>query len=319
MICAATVWALPAPGRKVVIVLSSPEAPRRQVETEILARLEKANYAARTVLLDQLTQKRESMDPAADAVIAVGTDAAVWLNGSAEITAPLIYCMVPDPRAAGLCRSRQGRCTCGVSVNVPLASQFRLISEALPKARSLGMLYRLDEQESSKLPRAVQDALPPGWRLHAVAVDKHDSVAQAIEELLGRDIDLVWTGPDAAVYNVPTIRSLLLTAMRRNVPVFGFSPALVRAGALLGIGIDPAGQADQIMELLERVLGEGRRPPAQTQPAKLMLEPRFEIAVNLIVAEKLSIKLPEALVKRARHVVRPPSKSAPPAPEARGP
>ena len=40
---------------------------------------------------------------------------------------------------------------------------------------------------------------------------------------------------DAAAYDAATVRSLLLASIRRKTPVFGYSPALVRAGALLGV------------------------------------------------------------------------------------
>ena len=37
--------------------------------------------------------------------------------------------------------------------------------------------------------------------------------------------------------------------LRTNVPVFGFSPAFVRAGALVGVGVDPAAQGQQAATL----------------------------------------------------------------------
>jgi len=34
--------------------------------------------------------------------------------------------------------------------------------------------------------------------------------------------------------------------------VWGFSPAFVRAGALIGVGVDPAAQATQVVDLIRQ-------------------------------------------------------------------
>jgi ABC-type uncharacterized transport system substrate-binding protein len=237
-----------------------------------------------------------------DAFIAVGTRAAALLHAKLDAATPLVYCMVSDPETLGLAEGRQ---TFGVSTNVPLAAQFQLIAEALPAAKAVGLLYRSEGEKSARLLKSVKESLPKGMRLEAVAVDKHESVAKAIEALLAQEVDVVWTSPDATVYDVATVRSLLLTSIRKNTPVFGFSPAFVRAGALLGVGIDPRSQGKQAAGIVHQVLQ--RKTPA-TQSAKPLTreqcfpQAEFQIAVNLIVARKLSIALPKALVQRATQV-----------------
>lgn len=293
--------ASPAPAaqaKRVVIVRSGDAAPYRQTQAELKIRLASRKHEARSIALRQFARDPDLAAAGADAFIAIGTKAAVWLNAHLPPKARLTYCMVSDPNGAGLTK---GDRACGVSINVPLAAQFALVARALPKARSLGLLYRGKTPKGKALVKQVKNALPKGWRLEAVAVEKYASTAKAIEGLLARDIDVVWTCPDAAIYNVATVRSLLLTAIRQKTPVFGFSPALVRAGALVGVGIDPRAQAAQAAEITHRLLA-GKTAHPQSRPAARRPAPEFQIAVNLIVARKLSIALPKELVKTANYV-----------------
>jgi ABC-type uncharacterized transport system substrate-binding protein len=137
-------------------------------------------------------------------------------------------------------------------------------------------------------------------------VDKHESVAKAIDALLAGGVDVVWTAPDSSVYDVATVRSLLLEAIRSHTPVFGFSPAFVRAGALLGVGIEPAHQGRQAAAIVDLLLKAAAAASSgattQPRPEQLCPDPEFQLAVNLIVARELSITLPKSLVTRAVHV-----------------
>jgi ABC-type uncharacterized transport system substrate-binding protein len=296
-----------ASARTITIVLSSGATPYRHAESGLRSALHQRGHKTRSALLKDLVNEVGLKASDTDAVVAVGTEAAVQLHADLRASALLTYCMVSDAEAAGLTYDRPAW---GVSVNVPLASQFALISEALPKARCVGMLYRSDRATSRKLFMAAKGSMPAGWRLEGVAINMHESEAAAIGELLRRNVDVVWTAPDASVYRAATVRSLLLGAMRRGVPVFGFSRAFVRAGALLGVAIDPEEQGRHTAELTDRLLRRGpeSEPKASEEgdPAPQRVhDPRFDLAVNLIVAEKLSIRLPETLVKRARYTFGP--------------
>jgi ABC-type uncharacterized transport system substrate-binding protein len=84
--------------------------------------------------------------------------------------------------------------------------------------------------------------------------------------------------------------------------VFGFSVPLVRAGALLGIGVEPADQGQQTAELTERLLKP--LPATSPDPTPKIVDPRCQFAVNLLIAEKLGVPVPDTLAKRAKYQVR---------------
>jgi len=82
------------------------------------------------------------------------------------------------------------------------------------------------------------------------------------------------------------------------VPVWGFSPAFVRAGALLGVGVDPESQAAQTTDLIA-TLKQSKQPVEKSQPPR-----EYQIAINLVVADQLNIQIADALLSKAKYVFR---------------
>jgi ABC-type uncharacterized transport system substrate-binding protein len=284
---------LPLMAAGVVAVLSSDADPYRRSAAELANGIADGGHTARSVLLDQLQDGDLAQ---ADCIVAIGSAAAAAMHVRPGLGAPLVYCMVTDAAATGL---YAGAPACGVEAKVPLTIQLALLAEALPRARRVGMLINGDEAGAA-LAASVRAALPADWELKAVACSM-DRLADEIGAVT-TGVDVVWTSPDGSLYTDATVRSLLLNALRRRVPVFGFSPSFVRAGALFGVGIDPAAQGGQAALLVKEALA--RRSAGQAAEAR-RLAPAFEIAVNLVVAEKLGIELPAQLVARATHVFRP--------------
>jgi putative tryptophan/tyrosine transport system substrate-binding protein len=282
---------------EVVIVLSGSNAPYAQAETGLKKRFSEQKFETRTVALQDVSTKglNATLGNKADLVVAVGTPAAVWLHEKLPANTPLVYCMVSDPAAFGLA---VGRPTYGVSIDVPLKAQLDLIEEAFPNGPTLGLLYRANVPEGQRLLKTVQEALPETWKLKAVAIDGQPSIADAIDVLLKQRVDIVWTTADSAIYDTASVRALLLASLRTNTPVFGFSPAFVKAGALLGVGVDPQAQGVQAASLGLRIMNtnDGSTPQRINPPEN------FQIAVNLIVAGQINQELPQGLVQRAANV-----------------
>ena len=241
---------------EVVIVISADLPPYRQAQEALTTSL--ASEHCSMVTLEQITADITKLPANADCVVAIGSAAAIWLHQRKVPIPPLVYCMVSDPQTAGLQKPPNAM---GVSTDVPPDQQITLIAETLPHARTIGLLYRLGDEQSRQAMEKARTLLPQGWELEIVAIDLQGSPAIAIELLLSRNIDVVWTTPDTAIWNEATVRSLLLTSLRRRVPVFGFSTSFVRAGALFGVGLEPATQGRQAATLADpRALSEsGRR------------------------------------------------------------
>jgi putative tryptophan/tyrosine transport system substrate-binding protein len=282
---------VPASAAEVVSVISSDAAPYRAAHDALVQRLSMDGHQVRSVSMDALAANGLSALGQPACVVAIGSPAAVWLHGH-KPTIPLAYCLVSNPERAGLLTPPAA---IGVTTDIPLADQLSLLREALPDAKSIGLLFRQNDPDSQQQTDALRTLLPAGMTVEAIAIDQQPSPAAAIDALLARRIDVVWTSPDSTIWNEATVRSLLLTALRRKVPVFGFSTAFVRAGALVGVGLDPANQGAQAGALVSDHLA-GRTTTAQVVP------PIFDICLNLVVAQKLSLTVPKPLLERAKQV-----------------
>lgn len=283
----------PSQSSEVVIVMSADLPPYRQAQEALRTRLPTEHYTL--VTLEQMTADNSRLPANASCVVAIGSAAAIWLHERKIPGPPLVYCMVSDPSSAGL---QKAPTAMGISTDIPPDQQIKLIAETLPQARNIGLLYRSGDERSRQAMEKSRTLLPSGWKLEPVAIDLQESPAAAIDLLMSRNIDVMWTTPDTAIWNEATVRSLLLTTLRRRVPVFGFSTSFVRSGALFGVGLEPATQGTQAAALVQDVL-------SGKTVMNTVISPTYDICINLIVAQKLSLTLPPLVIQRATHLFEP--------------
>lgn len=233
-------------------------------------------------------------------VVAVGTAAQ---RGMQELFAgdatppPLLSILVPRlafERIAEAARVRN-RSLSAVFVDQPPARQMELIRLALPAVRNVGILVGGESKgHTAALELAAKDR---ALQLVAVPVGQ-SGLFSSLQSLLA-DADVLLALPDPTVFNSQTAASLLTTAYRRQVPLIGFSPAWVKAGALLGLYSTPAQVGARGAELLRQALPGRNLPPPQW--------PReFVVAANPDVARSLGLVLDEArLAEQLRQSERP--------------
>jgi putative ABC transport system substrate-binding protein len=281
----------------VVIVKSSDADPYKLAEATLQTELAGPDVKIRSVLVKDLaTSGIGSTISTTDTVIAIGTPAASWLHSQLPEGVELVYCMVTNATDAGLAKGSE---CWGVTTEVAISEQIQLMTEALPHAKTVGVLYRSDLPASADMLKQLQAAVPHDWHVEAVATNDHASIADAIDALSQKNVDIIWTDASLKIYDAAAVRALLLAALRSKTPVWGFSPAFVRAGALLGVGVDPKAQAVQTAALVKDLKDNKKNVKDHIQIAR-----DYQIAVNLIVADQIDIKLPDSLVQRATFVFR---------------
>ena len=276
----------------VFVVLSSEAKPYRQAAEALQSTLKKENIKTRTYLSVKLSPV--GLDFSSDTYkmkvwVAIGSRAATQLNSVLPQSSPLVYCMVADPEKIGFESKRKN--VVGVSITKPVQEQFAIMRKAMPDLRSIGMLYRSSSMKSMQTLIEVNAHLPSDWTLEAVDVDKADSMADAIADLFRGDVGMIWTMADSAIYNRATVNSLLLASLRQQVPVFGFSGSFVKAGALLGLEADPVLQGEYAASLVvEGLHGKSKA---------VSISSGVTLVVNMVVAARLGISLPEDIVDQA--------------------
>ncbi len=279
---------------RVIIVRSKEVEPFKLAEASFISSLPGGIQSQTLALADATADvlSKAAGDPSTG-FFAIGSEAAASVKAAIPAANMLTCAMVSDPTAAGVFDSRT---TTVISMDCPHAAQVAFISSALPKVRRLGVLYRSDTARGKKAVDGMRAALPSGWTIEAIAVDKEASISDAITRMFDLKIDLVWTYPDSSLYDVATIKTLLLESLRQTVPVFGFSPAFVRAGAIIGVGTTPTDQGRQAAATFRPAPGNGGDGDDRVIP------PDMRTYVNTVVAERLDIVLPPTVVGSAATV-----------------
>lgn len=220
-------------------------------------------------------------------IVAVGTAAQ---RGMQDLFAgdvsppPLLAILVPRlafERIADPARVRAGSLS-AVFLDQPPARQLDLIRLALPAAHKVGILVGAESQgHGAALERAAKDN---GLQLVASPVAQ-GGLFPALQSVLA-DADVLLALPDPAVFNSQTAANILTAAYRRQIPLVGFSPAYVKAGALLALYSTPAQVGARGGELLRQAWPGKPLPPPQW--------PRdFVVTVNHDVARSLGFLLDE--------------------------
>ena len=117
-------------------------------------------------------------------------------------------------------------------------------------------------------------------------------VVPALRRLLP-NVDVLLLLPDALVVNLNNVQQVLLTTYRYRVPVIGFSPGLVKAGAVVAVYSTPAQIGRQGGALASQWL-DGEDLPAPQHCNE------FSVDINRHVARSLELSLPdtEEIAKR---------------------
>ncbi len=245
---------------------------------ERLARLRPSLHID-SVPIDKITTERLA---SATLVVSIGTQAAKDVVNSFQPDR-LICALLTHQTYARLPPIRPGAQRSAVFIDQPASRQLALIRAALPKAKRLAVVY---SDASQALVEAIEIAARThGLPVDASAVDADHPLYSALRSVLDRDSVLL-TVPDTSVYNNFTIQNVLLTAYRQRTPVVGFSPAYVRAGAVIAVYSTPEQVGDQVAAAVMTALSDTQLPP----PA---FPEQFSVSTNPHVARSLSLHLPD--------------------------
>ena len=177
----------------------------------------------------------------------------------------------------------------------PLSRQLDLVKLALPKTRKVGVLFGPESRAFENRLQAAADAR--GLQVVSTVLEPGEPVANGLKNTLNES-DALLALPDPQVYNAASIQNILLVSYRVRVPMVAFSPAYVRAGALLALYSTPA-QIGQQAGVMARGVLQGRSLGAPEYPQN------FTISVNDNVARSMGLNLnAEELTQRLQRLER---------------
>ena len=216
--------------------------------------------------------------------VALGSQAAAALATS-QTAAPVLAALIPRRSFERVLRNSARKASAdftAIYLDQPLQRQLATIRLALPQVKRVGVLWGPDSWPDAPVLRSLVAA--SGLVLSEVGREGSFNVFPDLAQVLDSS-DVLLALADPLVFNSSSIQNILLTTFRAQVPVVAFSPAYVRAGALLALHATPEQAGRQAAALVQAAL---RGHPLPGQPVE---SNDFEVSVNAHVARALNLSL----------------------------
>lgn len=276
-----------------VVIVSSERSPAYVEAAEALvSELERLGLSRYDMLQLTALEWTAAGPLAPKLFIALGTDAATALAKS-ELRAPVLSTLLPRSSFERVLRKSGRKSSSQFSalyLDQPLSRQLELIRLALPTARRIGVLWGPESQAQAPALKTLAQA--SGLELIEATVGRDELLFSSLKNVL-EEADLLLAVADPQLYNSSSIQNILLASFRAKVPLMAFSPAYVRAGALLALHVTPTQIGLQAATIARGVL------LGKALSANPIYSLDFSVTVNEHVARSLGLTL-DADALRAR-------------------
>lgn len=227
-----------------------------------------------------------------DLVVGIATPTAQALANTFE-DIPVVFATVTDPESAGLSGLEN---VAGTSDMVPVEEHLKIIEE-VTGAERIGMIYTSGEANGITLMEAMKEACEKnGVELITASVSNSSEVKMAAESIIDR-VDAMYEATDNTV--ISAIAAVSEVCMDNSVPLFSADvTSSFDTDVLIAGGFDYYASGKLTGEVIRRMLNGEEAKDIGT----LYLED-LEILVNLDVATRLGIQIPDDIMQRARYVI----------------
>lgn len=257
--------------------------------------LERTGVARSSIQYQTVAEARASATRATQLVLALGVDAAAEMART-DSRVPVLCAFVPSASFELIVRASPRKPVgqlSAVYLNQPFSRQLELIQLALPQVQRIGVL--LGNHSSTQLPLLEEERRRRSLSLFQAQIDGKEPMFAKLQSLLDAS-QVLLALPDPQVYNSGSLQNILLSALRAGVPMVSFSPAYVKAGALMAIYSTPAQVGQQAAQLARSVL-QGRELAPPQYPRD------FWIDVNTSLARSLNLSIDaQALTERIKRL-----------------
>jgi putative tryptophan/tyrosine transport system substrate-binding protein len=215
-------------------------------------------------------------------------------------TTPIVFSAVTDPVKAGLVRSltKGDKYVTGVSDMTPVKQQIETLLR-IKKIKRLGHIYTSSEENAVVLAGVVKQVCKE-LKIEYVetTVTKSSEVKQATQAIIHR-VDALYISTDNTV--VSAMSAVAEVAMKNKVPIMSADPSSSEAYDVLAAwGFDYYKMGRATGKLIVEILN-GKKP--EQIPTRFMTKASdVDLFVNLDVAKKLGLTIPQDLVKVAKTV-----------------
>ncbi|MFI3080798.1 ABC transporter substrate-binding protein [Streptococcus suis] len=243
------------------------------------------------------TMSKKLVDNGNELLIGIATPAAQGLaNATTEL--PIIMGAVTDPVGANLVtdlKNPGGNIT-GVSDQTPVADAVSLIKEITPDAKTIGVLYSSNEDNSkiqvAEFKTAAEEA---GYTVLEYAVASSNEIAATVE-VASSKADVLFTPVDNTVASA--FSTVVSVANKTKTPIFTSVEDMVEGGGIASVTLSQYDLGVATGKMAAKILDGAN--PADT-PVQIFNE--GTVVVNQKVAKELGITLSDDVISKASKVI----------------
>lgn len=243
------------------------------------------------------TMSKKLVDNGNELLIGIATPAAQGLaNATTEL--PIILGAVTDPVGANLVtdlKNPGGNIT-GVSDQTPVADTVSLIKEITPDAKTIGVLYSSNEDNSkiqvAEFKAAAEEA---GYTVLEYAVASSNELASTVE-VASSKVDALFTPVDNTVASA--FSTVVSVANKSKTPIFTSVEDMVEGGGIASVTLSQYDLGVATGKMTAKILDGAN--PADT-PVQIFNE--GTVVVNQKVAKELGITLSDDVINQASKVI----------------
>jgi putative ABC transport system substrate-binding protein len=233
-----------------------------------------------------------------DVILTTGNEHSLLVK-QATSTIPIVFAIAGDPVGTGLVASlaRPGGNITGLSNQLTDAAGKRvgLLHEAAPGLRRLAIMAHVNALSSLESAEAEAAAKALGLGVLTLEVRQVQDVARGFDALKNRADGLYVT--NSAFLAANSLR-ITTAALALRLPTMFGSRAWLDVGGMMSYGASFADRFRHSAEIVDKIL-------RGTKPADIPVEQptRFDLAVNLITAKAIGVRVPPTLLTRADEVI----------------
>jgi ABC-type uncharacterized transport system substrate-binding protein len=295
---------LPALAHVVHVVSSDNSAAFQEASDTLVQDLVRNGVARRDIDLLSVAEYLELSPDAADMrlIVSLGTEAFRQVNAR-NTKAAVLAALIPRLSFERVLQEAIKKPAAGTNVSAlyldqPFGRQLDLLRLALPSTRRIGVLWGPESiGQQGMLNIALQArGMESSEGLYSEGRPLIDALRAALQ-----GTEVLFAVADNAVFNTNTVANILLTSYRAKTPVFAFSPAYVKAGALLAVHSTATQAGHQLATMTAHYLQTGSLPTSQYPN-------EYTVTTNEYVARSLGLTLDAKVLSERLHKLEHPEK-----------
>lgn len=225
-----------------------------------------------------------------DLIYAIATPA-LQAAASATQELPIVGCAVTDYESTKLVKSNEkpGGNVTGASDLTPVSEQFELLTQLLPNAKKVGIMY-CSSEDNSKIQGEMAEKAAKELGLESVTRTISDSndIQSVVTQLANNDgVDVIYIPTDNVLATY--MSSVEAVASPAKIPVITGEEGMCKEGGLATYGIDYYNLGKLAGKQALAIL-KGEKTAAETPVEQLKAED-CTMVINLKIAEKCGIEI----------------------------